>query len=89
MIVVPLHHELDLLTAGKLNDDLTAVSSIEHMIVDLSQVTFCDSAGALPLLRARRRHVEAGGSVSVAGASELLTWLLAHCGASDLLPPAA
>jgi anti-anti-sigma factor len=81
MIVVPLHHELDVLTAGQLNDDLRAVNSVEHMIIDLSRVTFFGAAGLRALLSAAQ--TQPNGRLVLRSPSRAVARLLAVTGVAE------
>ncbi|PPK64984.1 STAS domain-containing protein [Actinokineospora auranticolor] len=62
--------EIDLATAGELRDALDAVFATDHssatVVVDLTGVTFMDSAGLSVLLRAAKRAKATGRQLTVA-----------------------
>ncbi|MEV6331170.1 STAS domain-containing protein [Streptomyces sp. NPDC051909] len=73
-VVLALSGELDHDTAGPLRDALAehggdAGSSRNggRVVVDCSELSFCDSTGLNVLLRARLRMTEAGGRLDIAG----------------------
>jgi anti-sigma B factor antagonist len=61
--------EIDLYTAPRLHSALTsalAASTPLQLVVDMSDVEFCDSTGMNVLLAAHRRAREAGGDLQLA-----------------------
>lgn len=55
-VVVTVAGELDLATAPELRDHLAAVlNQCEHLVLDLTGVTFVDSSGLQSLVATRRR----------------------------------
>lgn len=56
-VVVAVSGEIDLYTAGRLREALDAldVASVEHLVIDLSEVGFIDSTGLGVLVAAARR----------------------------------
>ncbi|MBM9623901.1 STAS domain-containing protein [Streptomyces zhihengii] len=79
--------ELDMSTAPSLYRRGTAALSSPDvaLILDLSQLSFCDSSGFNTLLRLRRRAQEARGLALVAPPEQVLR-LLALCGDDDIIP---
>jgi anti-sigma B factor antagonist len=67
--VISVAGEIDLYTAPKLQSELmTALTaSPTRLIVDMSQVDFCDSTGINVLLAAHRQARERGGELQLAG----------------------
>ncbi len=57
----------DVAEASMVRDRLAAdeIARARHLVIDLSKVTFVDSAGLAVLARARRDRVLAGGSVTL------------------------
>lgn len=54
-VVISLHGELDLLTAPAVSEELLAIAKVaqaSEIVVDLSDVTFMDSAGLKPITEA-------------------------------------
>jgi anti-sigma B factor antagonist len=72
--------ELDASTAGALAGRLARLDAAADVVVDLRRVTFCDSSGLNVLVRARQRHVAAGGSLGLAHPSPMLRRLLSVSG---------
>lgn len=58
-------HELDPATAPELEAQLAAVDPSEHVVVDFSDVEFCDSSGLRVLVDAYKRFEKNGGSLAV------------------------
>jgi len=60
--------EIDLYTAPRLHGELGTVLSAGHVqiVVDMSDVEFCDSTGMNVLLAAHRRAREQGGDLELA-----------------------
>ncbi len=60
--VVHLSGELDLYTVSRLEPVLTSLAAAgeDDLVLDLSDVTFCDSSGINLFLRLRRRCASAG-----------------------------
>lgn len=64
-----LSGELDLASTDSFEqrvDELLAAGT-DHLVVDLSALTFCDSVGLNGLVRAKNRCEQQGGSLRVAG----------------------
>ncbi len=51
--------EIDMATAGPLREQVLAADADQTIVIDLTEVTFCDSTGLAALLAARD-HVAAG-----------------------------
>ena len=70
--VVAVHGEVDLYTAPRLWEAIdTAMASTPHeLVIDLTDVTFLDSAGLSVLVRAHKRLRPVDGKVVVRGAGE-------------------
>lgn len=68
--------ELDAYTVGQFRDALSKLADQRHLLIDLSQVPFMDSAGLGALIGGIRRAREAGGDVAVACSRPTLTRLL-------------
>src|SRR5918999_3055004 len=67
--VVTLHGYLDATTSPSLREHLLDVlrPGMRLLVLDLSQVWFCDAAGAAVLIGAQRRAVTLGIAVRLAG----------------------
>ncbi|MGW7461876.1 STAS domain-containing protein [Streptomyces sp. NPDC054797] len=58
---------LDLHTAPRLGEQATnLLTTHPHLVLDMSQVTFCDSSGLNTLLRLCRHAATVGGSLALA-----------------------
>ena len=68
--------ELDAYTVGSFRERLSELSEVTHLLIDLSEVPFMDSAGLGALIGGIRRAREAGGDVAVACSRPTLTRLL-------------
>jgi anti-sigma B factor antagonist len=85
-MIVTVAGEVDLATTGQLEGELNAAveAAGTTVIVDLSAVTFLDSAGINTLLRSRRLAEEHGRQLRVTGAEGIvrqvleMTGVLAH-----------
>ena len=66
-VVLSVTGELDHDTAAPLKEALAAVSRAERVVVDCSELRFCDSTGLNVLLRARLRMADGGGRLDLAG----------------------
>jgi len=64
-VVCHPHGELDAFTVSGFREALAELSSRRRVIIDLSAVTFMDSAGLGALIGGIRRIREAGGDVGV------------------------
>lgn len=62
-----LSGEVDLATAGELESKVEQLvaSGIDHIVVDLKDVTFCDSVGLNVLVRARKYCASHGGRLRI------------------------
>jgi anti-anti-sigma factor len=70
--VVTVHGPLDLGTAGEMEDLLAAEmrGGANHLVLDLSDVAFCDSTGVNALLRVHRRAGAEQGWLRLSAASD-------------------
>ena len=68
--------ELDAYTVGQFRESLSELAEVTHLLIDLSEVPFMDSAGLGALIGGIRRTREAGGDVAVACSRPTLTRLL-------------
>jgi anti-sigma B factor antagonist len=77
--------ELTFATVGGLDTTLRERLTVDpQLVLDVSRVTFCDSAGLSGLLGARRRAELAGGSVTLLGTSAALGRVLRLTGVEPL-----
>lgn len=72
--------ELDAFTVGELRQALAELASVAHLVIDLSEVPFIDSAGLGALIGGIRRSRELGGDVAVSCKRPSLTRLLRSTG---------
>lgn len=65
--VITLGGRLDAVEAVRLREVLAAapVAQVDHLVIDLAEVAFVDSAGLAALARARRDRVLRGGTVTL------------------------
>ena len=91
-LFLALSGELDLSSAEEVPlDDYSSRPDLTTVLVDLSELTFCDATGIRALLAFRRIHEAQGRTVTVVLASPFILRLLHLCGISDRLeatPPA-
>lgn len=82
--VLHLRGELDADTAGQLHAALAQLLErpVPRIVVDLSELKFCDSVGLSAFITAKQVIVARGGSLSFAGANQFLTRLLGTVGLS-------
>jgi anti-sigma B factor antagonist len=78
--------ELDAYTVGAFREKLAELSSASHLLIDLSEVPFMDSAGLGALIGGIRRAREAEGAVAVACSRPTLTRLLHTTGFDRIVP---
>jgi len=71
---------------SELNALITA-GPINHVVVDLARVEFCDVAGMRALLEAHRRATTGGATCQVVHLSPAVGWLLRVTQATELLDP--
>ena len=79
--------ELDLSTAPELNaaiDRLTAEGE-RHLLLDLSELTFCDSTGIAAFVRGDNRAAADGGWLRVTGATGRVARVLQVTGLAEVL----
>ncbi|MEN6370653.1 MAG: STAS domain-containing protein [Armatimonadota bacterium] len=72
--VLHIRGELDFGTAGVLHDALiqTMEGDVEHLILDMEDVTFLDSEGVKVLLQAHRKVSDCGGVMSIRNCSRFV-----------------
>ncbi|WP_283138037.1 STAS domain-containing protein [Rhizohabitans arisaemae] len=83
--VIEARGEIDLLGAQALRKAM-ADEPARHVIVDLSQVTFCDASGLGALVAARKRLLAEGGSIQVVGANTHIRRLFEITGLDRVFP---
>ncbi|MEH1102211.1 STAS domain-containing protein [Micromonospora sp. CPCC 205561] len=79
--------ELDLSTAPELNSviDRLVEGGERHLLVDLSQLTFCDSTGIAAFVRGDNRVAADGGWLRLTGASGRVDRVLQVTGLAQVL----
>jgi anti-sigma B factor antagonist len=78
--------ELDLSSAKELPlDDYPGRPDLTMVLVDLGDLTFCDSAGLRALLTFSRLHQAQGRSVAVVRATPFMWRLMRLCGVTERL----
>ncbi len=78
--------ELDAYTVNDFRESLGEVAGATHLLIDLSDVPFMDSAGLGALIGGIRRTRESGGEVAVACGRPTLTRLLHTTGFDRIVP---
>jgi anti-anti-sigma factor len=70
--VLPLEGEIDLHVSPRLENSLGSIikKRPDHVVVDLSGVTFIDSSGMAVLIRAMQSMKEYGGRLTISGLNE-------------------
>ena len=70
--VLPLEGEIDLHVSPRLENSLGSIikKRPDHVVVDLSGVTFIDSSGMAVLIRAMQNMKEYGGRLTISGLNE-------------------
>jgi anti-sigma B factor antagonist len=76
--VVSVRGEVDVYTAPYLWDEIdrAITDTANHLVIDLSNVTFIDSSGLAVLIRAHKRLRPIEGTVVVRGAAEQVSMTL-------------
>ncbi|MCW3818104.1 STAS domain-containing protein [Micromonospora sp. DR5-3] len=79
--------ELDLSTAPELNAaiDRLAADGQRELLVDLSELTFCDSSGIAAFVRGDNRAAAEGGWLRITGATGRVARVLQVTGVAELL----
>lgn len=79
--------ELDLSTAPQLNDalDRLAAEGQRRFLIDLTDLTFCDSTGIAAFVRGDNRAAAEGGWLRVTGATGRVARVLEVTGLADVL----
>jgi anti-anti-sigma factor len=78
-VVLALHGELDLASAGRLREALAALTA-ETVLIHLHDLSFMDSSGLAVLLDAKRRGDRRGRSVRFDGATGDVRYVLERTG---------
>jgi anti-anti-sigma factor len=79
--------ELDMSSAPQLNAvlDRLAAEGERHLLVDLSELTFCDSTGIAAFVRGENRAAAQGGWLRVTGATGRVERVLRITGLAEVL----
>ncbi|MGB2570004.1 STAS domain-containing protein [Micromonospora citrea] len=79
--------ELDVSTAGELNEaiDRLAAEGERHLLLDLTELTFCDSTGIAAFVRGDNRASADDGWLRVTGATGRVDRVLQVTGLADVL----
>jgi anti-anti-sigma factor len=88
--VVALEGELDLATGGQLWDELAAIMA-EHdapIVLDLAELTFCDSVGLGVLVRAHNALQDRGQRLVIANPTLMVDRILQVSGLSQAITAA-
>ena len=85
--VVTLAEEIDVTIADEIREHLLSVvnQGATTLIVDMSQTTFCDSAGVTALVRAHRRATEDGTKFRAVVTSPAVSRVLEITGVDRLI----
>jgi anti-sigma B factor antagonist len=86
--VVALRGQLDIDTAANLRDALRIALDrpVPRIVIDLSELTFCDSIGLSSLALAHNHCVESGGYLRLAAPNPFLRKVLTVVGLAATLP---
>jgi anti-sigma B factor antagonist len=86
--VVSAPVEIDVTNAGDLREAMQSCLGIGHttLVIDMSETTFCDSAGVEQLVQASRQAVAAGGEVRLVIGAVSVMRLLAIVGVDRVVP---
>lgn len=89
VLTVRLRGELDVATSDRFCDvllDLMTEHRAPHLIIDVSELGFCDPYGLSALVRAANYAERSAGSITLAGARPLLVRLLRVTGLDRRFP---
>ena len=86
--VVSTPAQVDLTNAGDLREAMRACMDAGYatLVVDMSETTFCDSAGMKQIVQANRRAVAAGGEVRLVVSDAAVLRILAIIGVDRIMP---
>jgi anti-sigma B factor antagonist len=85
IVIEPEDAELDLYSSRALARQLSEIDPTRHVLVDFSNVRFCDSSGIQALVAARNRQINGGGSLHVYNPSPHITRVFRIMGLDALL----
>jgi anti-sigma B factor antagonist len=78
-------HEIDSATAPQLAAQLTGLDPHEDVLVDFSDVVFCDSTGIRVLLAALKHQMAGGGSLRLINVSASVARVFEMTGLRNLM----
>ncbi|GIH15900.1 STAS domain-containing protein [Rugosimonospora africana] len=86
--VIAVGGELDMNTSGELFDAAAALidAGRRRLVLDLDQLTFCDSAGITAFVRLTKRAGEAGGALALARPVQIVESVLKLTGLVEVIP---
>jgi anti-anti-sigma factor len=84
-VVLRVEGEVDLSNAGGLGTNLRQLVETDHVVVDLTGVTFMDSTGVSALIAATKHAANSGTSLRVAGARRAVMLTLQVVGVDSYL----
>ncbi|MFC9589341.1 STAS domain-containing protein [Streptomyces sp. NPDC056944] len=89
--VLSVGGELDMETAGRLDDRLTEQlgQGRHHLVLDLSALGFMDSSGLNVLIRSLNRARQTGGNMYLAAPTSAVRRILEITGVTTTIPPHA
>lgn len=87
LAVVSVAGELDMATAPQLEEEIAALLARgeSRLVLDLAEVSFCDSTGLSVFVRTRNRCQDAGGRLRIAAAPRAVRRVLEVSGLIDVL----
>jgi anti-sigma B factor antagonist len=85
IVIKPEDTELDLHSSRTLARQLSEIDRTRRVLVDFSNVRFCDSSGVQVLVAARNRQINGGGSLHVYNPSPHVTRVFGIMGLDALL----
>ncbi len=87
-VVCHLEGAVESATVGSLRAAMALLDSMPRLVIDLSAVTFVDSAGVTALIASIRRVRDNGGTVVVRSTRQRVNGLLATIGFDRVVPVA-
>lgn len=86
--ILTLHGELDILSRIRLTDavDAALYGGRRHLVVDVANLTFCDSSGLWALLSAKRTVTAMGGALELVNVHGILQRVLDITGVAKAFP---
>jgi anti-sigma B factor antagonist len=88
MVVVAVAGELDLATAPELLNRVTDLIDEGHhrVVLDLAELSFCDSAGLSVLARIRKKVAQFDGALTLARPTPIVRSVLELTGMTEVIP---